>query len=140
MTLNYIEYFLTLVFAVTVCIWISAFASLLDISKGIKSSTKGLNICAIITSFKKYKQIIKKKKRKHDKIAFLANTNLHCIKGSISRTLAGSYIRRTYSLLIDVLREYDRKKEKINKLEKLSKTFNILIKQYYHIVSSAAKY
>ena len=39
MTLNYIEHFLTLVFGVTVCISISAFASLVDIYKGIISST-----------------------------------------------------------------------------------------------------
>ena len=31
-TLNYIEHFLTLVLAVSVCIYISAFASLVDIS------------------------------------------------------------------------------------------------------------
>ena len=40
-TLNYIEHFLTLVFVVTVCISISAFASLVDIFKEIMSSTIG---------------------------------------------------------------------------------------------------
>ena len=35
MTLNYIEHFLILVFAVTVCISISAFASLINILKGL---------------------------------------------------------------------------------------------------------
>ena len=38
-TLNYNEHFLTLVFAVTICISISAFASLIDISKLVMSST-----------------------------------------------------------------------------------------------------
>ena len=38
-TLNYNEHFLTLAFAVTICISISPFASLVDISKGIMSST-----------------------------------------------------------------------------------------------------
>ena len=38
-TLNCIEHFLTLVFEVTVCISISAFASLADISMGIVGST-----------------------------------------------------------------------------------------------------
>ena len=38
-TLNYIEHFLTLIFAVTVCISISAFVSLVSISKGIMIST-----------------------------------------------------------------------------------------------------
>ena len=34
-TMNCIEYFITLVFVVTICISISAFASLIDISNGI---------------------------------------------------------------------------------------------------------
>ena len=46
MTLNYIEQVLTSNFAVTVCISIYAFASLVNISKGDMSSTIGLNICA----------------------------------------------------------------------------------------------
>ena len=73
MTLNYIEHFLTLVFAVTVCIFISAFGSLVDISKGIKSPTTELNICAIIGRIKKYKSIIKKKKKKHEEITLSGN-------------------------------------------------------------------
>ena len=68
-TLNYIEYFLSSVFAVTVCISISAFASLGNISKEILSSTIVLHICAIITRIKKYKSMIMKKKKKHDEIA-----------------------------------------------------------------------
>ena len=47
-TLNSNEYLLTLVFAVSVCSYISAFASLVDISTGIMSSTIGLDIWAII--------------------------------------------------------------------------------------------
>ena len=129
-TLNYIEHFLTLVFAVTVCISISAFASFVDIPKGIMSSTIALNIFAIIARIKKYKSKIKKKKKKHNEIALLRKTNLDCIKGSISRSITDSYIERDYFLLIEVLREYDGMQEKINKLEihKLIKTFNNLIK------------
>ena len=37
LTLDYIEQFLALVLAVSICISISAFASLIDISKGIRS-------------------------------------------------------------------------------------------------------
>ena len=106
-TLNYCKHILILVFAVTVCISISAFASLVDISKGIMSSTIGLNICAIIGRIKIYKSIIKKKKMQHGEIALLAKTNLDCIKSSISRSLIDSYIGREYFLLIDVLREHD---------------------------------
>ena len=61
-TVNYIEHFLTLVFTVTVRISISTFASQVDISKGIMTSTIGLNICAIIARIKKYKSIINKER------------------------------------------------------------------------------
>ena len=71
------------------------------------SSTIGLNIYAIITRIKKYKSIIKKKKKKHDQIALLAKTNLDCIKDLISRSLTDSYIKRDYFNLIAVLRKYD---------------------------------
>ena len=57
-TLNYIEHCLNSVFAVAVCISISDFASLIDISEEIMSSTIGVNICAIITRIKIYKSII----------------------------------------------------------------------------------
>ena len=62
-TLNYIEHFLPLIFAVTVCISISAFVSLVSISKGIMISTIGVNICSKIERIKKYKSIIRKKNK-----------------------------------------------------------------------------
>ena len=81
--LNYIEHFLTLtlVFAVTVCISFSAFTSLVDDSKGILSSTTGLNIFRNVARIKKYKSTIKKKKKKYNEIALLVNTSLDCIEG-----------------------------------------------------------
>ena len=72
--LNYIEHFLTLASAITGYISISAFASLIGISIGIKSSAIGLKICAITAGIKKYKSIINKKKKKHDKIVLLAKS------------------------------------------------------------------
>ena len=66
-TLNYIEHFLTLASAVTGCISLSAFSSLLGILIGITSSAIGLKMCAIAAGIKKYKSIIKKKKKKHEK-------------------------------------------------------------------------
>ena len=74
-TLNYIEHFLTLVFAVTVWTSISAFASVVNISKVIMSSTIRLNICALIGRIKKYESIVEKKKNKHDEIALLPKIN-----------------------------------------------------------------
>ena len=47
MASNYIEQFLILVSAITGCVSISAFASLVGIPIGIASSAIGLNICAI---------------------------------------------------------------------------------------------
>ena len=66
-TLNYIEHFLVLASKITGCISISAFASLLGISIGITSSAIELRMCAITARIKKYKSIINKKKKKHDK-------------------------------------------------------------------------
>ena len=66
-TLNYIEHFLILASAVTGCISLSAFSSLLGILIGITSSAIGLKMCAIAAGIKKYKSIIKKKKKKHEK-------------------------------------------------------------------------
>ena len=67
-TLNYIAHFLILASAVTGCISISAMASLLGNPIGITSSSIGLKICAITAGIKKYKSILKKMKKKHDKI------------------------------------------------------------------------
>ena len=53
--LNYIEYFLILVFTVIGCISIAAFASMLAISIEIMSSPIGLKICAIPAVTKRYK-------------------------------------------------------------------------------------
>ena len=78
--LNYIEHFLILASAITGCVSISAFASLLDIHIGITSWAIGLKICAIARGIKKYKSIIKKKKKKkHDKIVLLIKSKLNSI-------------------------------------------------------------
>ena len=56
-TLNYIKLSLILASAITECISISAFASLIGIPIGITSSGKGLKIFAITPGIKKYKSI-----------------------------------------------------------------------------------
>ena len=71
--------FLSLIFTITECISIAAFASLVDIyteimSTEIMSSTTGLNICAIVTRIKESKSLIKKKKKKHNEIVLLARS------------------------------------------------------------------
>ena len=116
-TLNCIEHFVTLLFAVTRCISISTFASLVDILTRIMISAIGLNISVVVARIKKYKSIIKKKKKKNDEIVLLAKIKLDSIKGLIFRSLNDSYIGHNYLLLIDVLRKYGDMKEEINNTE-----------------------
>ena len=86
-TLNHIKYFLVSAFTITPCILISTFASLLCITIGITSSGIGLKIGATDAGIKKYKSIIKTKKKKHDKIALLATPKLNSREVLISKTL-----------------------------------------------------
>ena len=60
--LNYIYHLLILIFTLTGCVFISAFASLIGVFIGITSSALGFKICAITAGIKKYKSIIKKNK------------------------------------------------------------------------------
>ena len=60
---KFYEHFLILAFTITGCTSISAFASLVGILIGITSSAIGLKIFAITAGIKKYKSIIKEKKR-----------------------------------------------------------------------------
>ena len=64
-TINYIEHFLILASAITGCVSISSFASLVGILIGITSSSIGLKFCAITVGIKMYQPIIQKKKQKH---------------------------------------------------------------------------
>ena len=112
-TLNYIEYFLILSSTITGCISISAFASLVGIPIGITSSAIGLKICAITAAIKKYKPIIKKKKKKHDKIVLLAKSKLNSIEVLISKALIDSVISHDEF----ILKEYNEMKEEIKNLK-----------------------
>ena len=73
-TLNYLEHFLILASTFTGCVSISAFASSLGIPIGIASSAKRLKLCAIAAGNKKYKSMIRKNTKKHDKIVLLAKS------------------------------------------------------------------
>ena len=72
--MNYIDHSRIVISTVTGCVSVSAFASLVVIPIGIASSTIGLKICVITAGIKKYKSIIKKKRKKHDEIVFLAKS------------------------------------------------------------------
>ena len=92
--------------------FISAFASLAGILIGITSSAIGLKICAIAAGIKKYKSIIKKKKKKHDKIVLLAKSKLNSIEVLVSKALIDSVISHGEFVLINnVIKEYNKIKE-----------------------------
>ena len=63
-TLNYIEHVIILAFKITACVSNSAFSSLTGIPIRIASSASRLKICAITAGIKKYKSIIRRKKKK----------------------------------------------------------------------------
>ena len=89
-TLNYIEHFLILGSTVTGSASISVYASLVGIPIGITSSAIGLKIFVITAAIKKYKLIIKKKKKKPDKTVLLAKSKLNRIEFLISKALIDS--------------------------------------------------
>ena len=107
-TLNYVKRFLVLAYTITRYIQISAFASLIGIPIGMTSYGIGLKICAITAEIKKYKSIIKKKKKKHDKIVLLAKSKLNSIEVLISKALINSVISHDEFVLINnALKEYN---------------------------------
>ena len=89
--MNYIDHFLILISTVTGYTSISAFASLVGIPIRIMSSAIELKTCAIFAGMKKYKSIIKEKKR-DDKILSLAKSKLNRVGILISKALIDSKI------------------------------------------------
>ena len=113
-SLNYIEHFLILASTITGCISISAFASLLDIPIGSMSSAIGLKNSAIAAGVKKYKSIIKKKKKKHDKSVLLGKFKLNNMELLTSKALIDSNISLDEFVSVNnVLKEYDEIKKLI---------------------------
>ena len=107
-TLNHIDHFLILALRL-----LDVFQFLLSffyfgIPTRIPRSATGLKICAITAGIKKYMSIIKKKKKKHDKIVLLAKTKLNTIEVLISKVLIGLYISHYEFVSVNnVLKEYD---------------------------------
>ena len=89
---NYFEHFITLASAITGCISISAFPSLIGISMGITSSAIRLKTCSITAGIKKYKSIIKKKEKIDGKIVLLVKSTLSRIEFFISKALIDLFI------------------------------------------------
>ena len=76
------------------------------------------NNYAINSGIKKYKAIIKKKKKKHDKIVLLAKAKLNSIEVLISTALIDSCISHDEFVPVnDALKEYGDTEEKIKNLK-----------------------
>ena len=113
-TLNYIENYLTLDSTTTGCISVSAFTFLLGIPIRITSSASGLKICAITAGIKKYKLIIKKKKKRHNKKVMLAKYKINSTEVLMSKAFIHTSISHDeFALINNVLKEYCNMKEKI---------------------------
>ena len=86
---------------------------MLGVPVGITSSEIGLKIYAITAGIKKYKSIIKKKKKKHDRVVLLAKSKLNSIEVSIYKVLVDSVISHDEFLLVtNVIKEYSEIKKK----------------------------
>ena len=106
------EHFLILASANTGCISTSTFACLLACL--LASSAIGLKVCAIAAGIKKYKSIIKRKKKKHDNIVLLPKSKLNSIEVLISKALTNSNIGHDEFVLINNMpKAYDNMKEEI---------------------------
>ena len=79
------------------------FFSLIGIHIGVTSDSIGLKICAIATGIKKYKSIIKKMKKKHDKKVLLSKLEVNSIEVLISTTLIDSVTSHDEFVLINYL-------------------------------------
>ena len=110
---------------------ISAFASLFVILIGITSSAIGLKICAITAGIKKYKSIIKEKKKKNNKIVLLAKSKLNSMEVLISKALVDSnIIHDEFVLINDVLKEFHDMKDEIKNFNNKWK-FKLYKKQHH---------
>ena len=106
--LNYVENLHILASAVTDCISISAFSSLVCIPVAIAGSAIRIKICAITAGIKKYKSIIKKKKKKLDRRVLLGKDKLNTIEVRIPKDLINSYINLDEFVSVNnLLREYN---------------------------------
>ena len=118
MQIIYVEHFLILASAITGCISVYAFASLLGIPIGIKSFAIGLKMCGVAAGIKRYESIIKKKKKNCYKIVLLAKSKLNSIEVLISKALIDSNISYDEFVLVNnVLKEYGDMKEEIKNLK-----------------------
>ena len=78
------------------------------------SSAVEIKISAINAGIKKYKSVIEKNKKKHDKIVLLGKDKLSTIEVLILKSVIDSYISHDEFVSVNnVLREYNEMKEEI---------------------------
>ena len=117
-TLIYIEHFLILASTITGCASISDFASLAGIPIAITISAKGIKMCVVTEGIKKYKAIIKKRKKNHNKRVLLAKFKLNSIEVLIYKALIYLVISHNEFILINnEQNEYNDMKEEIINLK-----------------------
>ena len=131
--MNYIEHLLVLVSIVPECVLISAFAPLVAVLVGITNSAIRLKFFVITARIKKYKSIIKKKKKKHDQIVLLAKSKLNIIEVLISKVLIDSNISHNEFVLINYVLKNMMIWKKKSKSLKINKKFKLYKYIYIHI-------
>ena len=91
---------------------------MIGIPKEITNSAIGSKICAITAGIKKYKSIIKKKRKKHDRTVLLAKSKWNSIEVLTSKALIDSVISHDGFVLINnVLKEYNKMEEEIQSIK-----------------------
>ena len=112
--LNYNEHLFILISTVTGCISVSSFASSDGIPIAVTSSAIRLKICVVTAGIKRCKSLIKKKKKKHDKILLSGKSKLNSIEVLISEALIDLNVSISFFVLINnVPEELHDIKEKI---------------------------
>ena len=123
---NYIDHLLIVFFTITGCVSISAFDFLVGIPIVITSSAMGLKNCALTPGIKKHKLIIKRQKKKGDKIVLLAKSKLNSIEVLISKALFDSNINQGEFVLVNnVFKEFNDMKEE-SKTQITNKSLNYI--------------
>ena len=116
--LKYVESLFILSLAITVCVSISAFASLVCVPVAIMSSAIGTKICVIFAGINSCEPVIKNKKKKHDKMLLLGKDKLNIIEVLIFKVLIDLYISHDEFVRVkNVLREYYKMKKEIKNPE-----------------------
>ena len=102
-TLIYIEHLLVLLSSVTGCASVSSFPSLVGNPTGVECSTVALRTCLITAEIKKFKSIIKKKRRNQNKKVLLATAKLKTMEVLISWGLTNSYVSQSEFFSVSIV-------------------------------------